>query len=878
MRTTGLARRGLLAIALGVVAVGSLLVPRWRRAEWRREWEAELWYQQRDIVRRSSGAISHALWLLHAHWSLDMVIQDVRYGARMLRRNPTFTLIVSLTLALGIGASTAIFSIVNAVLWRPLPYKDPGRLAQLWETNPDRDWTEAECAPANVADWRRDNQSFEGLAAYAGGGRDAALTNVALIGGGEPERLKGLQVTGNFFAVLGIEAAMGRTFEPEEEWQGRDAVVVLSDGLWRRRFGADPAVVGHSIALNGRSRTIIGVLPAGFRFGNAPIDLWVPMGWTPAAMSARRVAHLLRVVGRLKPGVSIEQARADLRRIALDLERRYPTTNTHMSVGVGSFKDWVVGPSRTALLVFLAAVGFVLLVACANVANLLLARGLSRDRELAIRAALGAGRMRVIRQMLTESLLLAAIGGALGLGAAYAAVRLVIAYGPPGLPRIGEIRVDHATLWFTIAVTTLTGIAFGMLPARHSTVTDVAPALRRTIKGGSPAQSRIRSLLVVAELSLSVVLLVGATLLIRSFVSLNHVDLGFDPRGAVTFEYSLPRSVYATAAKQDEFLGAALSRARALPGIAAAGASERGLLKGLWTSDFSVEHRAIDDFGIEVRHNEVSPGYFDAIGARILRGRDFRDGDGPDAPLVVVVNDALVRRYFKGEDPIGQRLNFDRPGGTSPWRTIIGVVRDFREERVDTQPRPTIYESLLQSNGTNVNVVVRTGQDAAALAATLRATVRDVDPNVPIAGLQALSRVIDDAITPQRFTVTLMGVFAAIALVLTCVGLYGVLSYLAGRRTHEIGLRMALGAQAADVARLVAGQAFVLVAAGMTAGLVLALVSGRLMSGLLFGVDATDPITYAAVTVLLLLVTCVAVCVPVCRAVRISPVAALQEP
>ncbi len=871
--------RGLNRIARAIVAVASVFVPRWRRDGWRREWEAELWYVPAKPVRYASGAVPHALALLQRHWSLDMLAQDLRYGARMLRRNPGFSFVATITLALGIGATTAIFSIVNAVLWRGLPYRDPRSLVQLWETNPDRHWVDAECAPANLSDWRRENQSFEDMAAYSGAARDPWVTSYALTGIGEPERLKGMTVTANFFTVLGVQPALGRVFAADEEWQGTDRVVMISEGLWRTRFGADPSIIGRSVSLDGRGRTVVGVLPAGFRFNNAPVDVWIPMGWTPQTAASTRRPHYLRVVARLKPGVTVEQAQIDMYRIARSLEQRYPSTNTHMGVGVGPLQEWIVGPSRTALQLFLVAVALVLLVACANVANLLLARGAARGRELAIRSAVGASSTRLVRQMLTESVLLAALGGGLGLLLAAVAVRGVVAYGPDSLPRLQEIRLDRAALAFTMFVTLVTGIAFGLVPARQGRVREVARSLRGSARHAHASDGTgLRRVLVVAEIALSLALLLGATLLVRSFVKLNRVDLGFVPDHALGVQIALPRTIYAKANQQRAFLDRLLQRLRAVPGVRSAGAAQRAPLDGqMWTSDFTIEHRAPDDFGIEVRHNELTAGYLDAIGGAIVRGRDFEERDRPGAPLTALVNEALVRRYFTpGDDPIGQRLNFDRPGGTSPWRTIAGVVRDYREELVEIDPRPTIYESLAVNTDLSFTVVVRSAGETGSLPGTIRGILRDLDPDLPVPGVVPLSDRVDAALAPQRFVVSLMGAFALTGLLLATIGLYGVVSYLTAERTHEIGVRVALGATSQDVAQLVARQAFLLIAVGMGGGVALALISGRLISGLLFGIHAHDPASYALVVAVLSGVAALAVFVPVRRALRVSPLVALR--
>jgi putative ABC transport system permease protein len=866
-------------LAHAIVTIASVCVPRWRRDAWRREWDAELWHARPDAVRYAIGSIPHAFVLFQRHWSLDMLAQDLRYGARMLGRNRGFACVAALTLGLGIGATTAVFSIVHAILWRSLPYREAHNLVQLWETNPDRNWTDAECAAANFADWQRENNSFEDMAAYFGAAREVWVMTYALTGAGEPERLKGMVVTANFFAVLGVQPALGRGFARDEEWQGKDDVAVISAGLWQRRFGGDPAVIGRSVLLDGRARSVIGVMPANFRFNNAPLDVWVPMGWTPQSIANMRRAHNLRVVARLKPGVTVEQAQADMQRLARGLEERYPATNTHMGVGVGPLQEWIVGPSRTALQLFLGAVAFVLLVACANVANLMLARGTARARELAIRSALGASSTRLVRQMLTESLLLAGLGGALGLVIAVAIVRAVVVFGPESLPRLYEIQIDRTGLGFTMAVTIATGIVFGLVPARQGRVRDVMRSLRGGARNGhGPDGVRVRHVLVVAEVALSLALLMGATLLVRSFVKLNRVNLGFVPDQALSFEVALPRSVYSKTDQQRAFLDRLLEHVRAIPGVRSAGAAQRALLDGfLWTSDFTIEHRPPHEFGIQVRHNELSPQYLEAIGAAVVRGRDFSDADGPGAPRSVLVNEALVRKYFKpGDDPIGQRLHFDRPGGTSPWRSIVGVVGDYREEFVDVEPGPTIYESIAVNTELLFTVVLRTPLDPGVLSPVIRRILRDLDPNLPVTAIVPMADRVDAALAPRRFVVSLMGLFALAGLLLAMVGLYGVLSYLTAQRSHEIGVRIALGASRPDIVRLVAGQGFVLIAIGIGAGLTLALMSGRLLSGLLFGMNAYDPASYVMVVGILCGVAACAVFVPIRRALRVSPLIALR--
>jgi predicted permease len=810
---------------------------------------------------------------------MSTLFQDLRHAMRMMLKHRSFTVIAVLTLALGVGANTAIFSVVNGILLRPLPYRDSGRLVQFWETNPLKGWTQATVAPANLFDWQKRNQSFEGIAAYFGSDtKDAGLSNFFLTGAGEPERLQGLSVTGDLFSVLGVEAALGRTLAPEETWAGSNRVVVLSYRLWQRRFAGDSSIIGQNIPLNGANRTVVGVMPDGFYFPTREVELWTPMGWEQSQIATLRRPHFLRAVGRLKQGVSVEQALTDMTSIAGALEVEYPDTNTQMGVGIEPLRDWIVGDSRPTLVVFLAAVGLVLLIACANVANLLLARAEARKKEMAIRAALGAGHARIVRQLLTESLLLACFGGALGVLVALWAKDLLLKFAPTGIPRLSEIRLDGTALGFTLLITLFAALIAGLSPAIFITRHELTAVLREGQKGaGGSQRGRLRGVLVVSEIALSFTLVIGAGLLIRSFMRLVRVDPGADTNSVLTFRLQLPGSKYPEGRQAIAFFEEVERRVAALPGVESAGATTRLPLQGYgWTGDATVDGRTPDDYLREVRHKQVTSGYLRTMKIPLLSGREYDDHDAADSPPVIVVNDVFARWAYPNQDPIGRRVKFSKPTIESPWYSIIGVVRGEKQDGLNREVKPEVYELHRQNAQNQMTIAVRTTGDPMRLAGAVREEIRAVDRDLPPFDVKPMTEVLSASLATQRFTMLLLGVFASVALGLAAIGIYGVIAYSVTQRTHEIGVRRALGAETGDVMMMIVGEALRLATVGIAVGVAASLAVTRLIAGLLFGVSATDPVTFVAVAAMLGGVAFIAACIPARRAIKVDPMVALR--
>jgi len=810
---------------------------------------------------------------------MNTFLQDLRQGLRMLLKNKIFTAVSVLTLALGVGANTAIFSVVNGVLLRPLPYADPGRLVQFWETNPLKGWTQATVAPANLFDWQKRNQSFEDIAAYFGSDtKEAGLSNLFLTDGGEPERLQGLYVTGNIFSVLGVDAARGRTLSAEETWAGNQRAVVLSHRLWQRRFGGDPSIVGQTISLNGTNRTIVGIMPEGFYFPKRDVELWTPMGWDQTRIAALRRPHFLRAVGRLKPEMSVEQARADMTSIAGALETEYPDTNTKMGVSIEPLQEWIVGDSRPALLVLLAAVGLVLLIACANVANLLLARAESRRKEIAIRSALGAGRGRIIQQLFIESLVLALVGGALGVLVAVWAKGLLLAIAPRGIPRLDEVKLDGAALGFTLLVTLLAAFVAGLFPAVQVSRHELTDTLREGQKGsGGSRRARLRSLLVVSEVALSFTLVIAAGLLIRSFARLTQVEPGVDTNNVLTLKLELAGTRYPEGRQAIIFFEEVERRLNELPGVESAGACTRLPLEGTnWTGDATVDGRDVDDYLREVRHKQVTQHYLRTMKIPLLEGRGYDDHDTATSVPVVVVNDVFARWAYPNQDAVGRRVKFSKPTIEGPWYTIIGVVRGEKQDGLNKEVKPEVYELHRQNATSQMFVVARTAGDPMKLVSAVREQIREIDRDLPPFDIRPMTEVLSLSLATRRFTMLLLGIFAGLALALATIGIYGVIAYSVSQRTHEIGLRRALGAQSADLLMLILWQALRLAIAGIALGLGASLALARLMTGLVFGVSVTDPATFAAVAVLLSGVAFFAACIPARRAIKVDPMVALR--
>jgi putative ABC transport system permease protein len=810
---------------------------------------------------------------------METMWQDVRFGVRMLLKKPVFTAIAVLALALGAGANTAIFSVVNGVLLRPLPYKDPEKLVRLGE------WSKQvpgmSISYPNFKDWRERNRVFEGLAA-------TQFDSYNLTGGDEPERLQGRNVSYNFFDVLGVVPAVGRSFRADEDRAGAPRVTVLSHGLWQRRFGSDRKIVGKSVALNGESYTVVGVLPQDYRFGTQT-DVFVPVGLKEDDENVRpRDNHPgIYAVARLKDGVTFGQAQEEMKTIAAQLAEEYPKENAGNSVTLTPLSEYFVGDVRTYLLMLLAAVGCVLLIACANVANLLLARAASRSREIAVRRAMGASRFRIIRQLLTESIMLALAGGVVGLLLAMWGVDVLRRASLDLLPTTADIGLDRTVLFFTFGVSILTGVLFGLAPALQASKPDLSESLKEGGRSGAEggARNRVRSLLVVAEVAISIMLLVGSGLLVRSFMLLRETNTGFREENLLTLQLSY-RVGKEEGQKAVNFFRAVEEKVRALPGVQSAAVSNGVPLLGSSETSFQIKGRPPAEPG--KRPMTVSffttPGHLDALGIRLLRGRFIGEHDTPGSQPVTVIDEEFARLYFNGEDPVGQYLEGDRESGMPDW-LIVGVVGHVKNYGLDSpgpvqaqmyRARAQVPEKFQPLIATRVSLLVRTFSEPEALTAAVRRAVQEVDPNQPVYNVQTMEQVVSDSVASQRLSMMLLLIFAAVAVVLAAVGIYGVMSYAVAQRTHEIGVRMALGAQGGDVLRMVVRQGMLLVLIGVGAGLLLAAALTRLMSGLLYGVSATDPLTFAGVPLLLFVVALIACLVPARRATKVDPMEALR--
>lgn len=806
---------------------------------------------------------------------METLFQNLRYTIRALRKSPGFTAVAVITLALGIGANTAIFSVVNAVLLRPLPYKDDSRLVVILNKgrNP--------VAPANFIDWRSQSQSFSQMGA-------AEYWTPNLTGTDNPEKLWALHVSPEIFRMLGVQPLLGRMLLPEEQEAGKEHEVVLSYSLWQSHFAGNPEIIGRSVALSGETYSVVGVMPRDFKF--APFWATKAELWAPLALGSRltdRSGGSLRVFARLKPGVNLEQAQAEMGGITGRLEREFPGTNQDMQVL--SLREKVVGNIRPALLVLLGAVGFVLLIACANVSHMLLARAAARREEIALRTALGAGRWDVFRQFLTESLALALFGGGAGLLLAVWGVRVLVALSPAAIPRVETVRVDGHVLLFALAVSLFTGVAFGMAPAWRATAVNLSDALKEGERGSSEGhRKRLRGLLVGSEFALAVVLLAGAGLMVRTFLALQHVDPGFDPSGVLSVVVSVAGTEQAAAGHTGNFYQEVLQKVSAVPGVqSVSGINHLPLAGDEWGFRFHIEGRPPERPGEELvaTYRAVFPGYFRTMRIPILRGRDVSDADNLRAPGVVVINDYIARRYWPGEDAIGKRITFDDPAKNPSWLTVVGVAKNTARSNWVSPPEEEVFLPYLQSRDyldkpsppfAYLTLVVRTNRDPATLAPDIRRAIHSLDKSIPLSEIQTMDQVVAEATGQSRFYLVLLGAFATVALVLAGVGIYGVMSYSVSRRTHEIGIRMALGAQGRDVLKLVVFQGIVQALAGVAVGLAGALALSRLMAGLLYGTRATDPATFAAVVLVLSGVAVAASYVPARRATKVDPMVALR--
>jgi predicted permease len=809
---------------------------------------------------------------------LEEIRQDLLYGARMLLKSPGFTLIAILTLALGTGATTAIFSVVNGVLLNALPYPQPEQLTKVWggfkEEGSYRDRT----SYPYFVDWRDRNKTYQGMA----GVTDWSFN---LTGAGEPEMIRAAKVSANFFQVIGVSPVRGRGFAAEEDQSGRDGIVVLSHGLWQRRFGGDPGILNKTISLNGLPNTVVGIMPPGFQFPERT-DLWKPLA-PDERLRTERGSFWFSIVGRLKPGVAQAQAQADLDVIANQLANQFKTEHRSFAdygVKVVPLLEETAGPIRKNLMILFGAVLFVLLIACTNVANLLLARAAGRQLEVAVRTALGAGRWRIVRQLLTESMLLSVWGGALGVLLAWWGLRLLVDLSPANFPRLENIRLDGRVLWFTFVLSLLTGLVFGLAPALQTTHLELSKALKEGGRlgggGAGGANGRraqgIREVLIVVEVALTLALLVGAGLLIRSFWRLQQVDLGFRADHLLTARLPLLRSGY-TEEQTVSFYERLQVRLAALPGVENASATSSIMLPRVHqTIGFNIENRMDEpyDKDYEVPWDSVQPNYFQTMGVQLLRGREFTAQDARDSPKVAIVNEALVKRYFPNEDPIGKRFTF---GGVYPkWVTIVGVVRDTRRQGLDQPVRKEAWFPHAQRPSPSLEVVLRTKGDPLALSQAVREAVWSIDPDLPIPRIRTMEQVLSERVAQRRLNMLLLGLFALAALILAAVGIYGVMSYAVTQRTHEIGIRMALGSQTSDVLRMVIWQGMSLTMIGVALGLAAALVLTRVIKNLLFEVSATDPITFVAIAALLTGVALVACLIPAHRATKVDPMVALK--
>jgi putative ABC transport system permease protein len=828
--------------------------------------------EARRAAMRSFGSVAIAKEDSRAMWglgSLETLWQDLRYGARILLKKPGFTLIAVITLALGIGANTAIFSVVNGVLLRPLPYKEPDRLMLIRETKLPQ-FSGFAVSAANFLDWKAQNTVFERLVAI----RPNAFN---LTGTGDPERLRGMRVADGFCAILGARPQIGRDFLPEEHRAGRDNVVILSHGFWQRRFGGDPKILNQTISLDGRPHTVVGVMPSAFHFWNRDNDLWAPMAFTPQQIRSRNEHALDRVIGSLKPGVTVDQARAEMDAIAARLAAQYPA-NAGWGVMLMPLLDYTVRGIKPALLVLLVAVAFVLLIACVNVANLLLARAAERRKEIGVRVALGAGRARIVRQLLTESALLSLLGGAAGLALAKWGVDLLLKLAPEDLPRMGDVSLDGRALAFTAALALLTGVIFGLVPALQSS----RPNLNETLKDAGRVSTEGgrrqlgRSALVVLEVASALALLVGAGLMIKSFWRLQNIDPGFDPKNALTVSVRLPRGKYPEDNQRIAFFQQLIEKAGTLPGVQAAGATSLLPLTVDYVTSFRIQGRPPlqPGEGRSVNFYSVSADYFKAMDIQSLRGRLFTEGDTKDSPRVAIINEWMAKKIFPDEDPIGKRITFERED--KDWFEIVGIVGDVTHYDIDQGPSLQVYEPYTQQTFPAMTLVVRAEGDPANLTAAIRSEVLKLDKEQPVSDVRTLDQIYSASIAQRRFSALLIGVFAALALALAAVGVYGVLSYAVAQRRHEIGIRMALGATRRDVLRLVIGRGMRLTLIGVAVGLGAAFALTRLMSTLLFEVSPTDPLTFSSIALLLSVVALLACWIPARRATKVDPLIALR--
>jgi putative ABC transport system permease protein len=863
-----------------------VIVPRKLRADWRQEWEAELcyremllsewdrldWFSKVDLLWRSFGAFWDAVKLQPRRLE-DEMFQDLRFAIRILLKSPVFTLAAILSLTIGIGATTAIFSVVNGVVLRPLPYKEPDQLVRLWHNKPEIKMTRMPVSAGNVNVWREQAESFESVAVFS-------QTASVITGEAEPEQMMGARISYNLLPMLGYQPLIGRGFLPEENKPGSSKTIILSHKLWQQRFGGDASVLEQSITLDQTNQfTIIGVMPPEVTFPGESL-FWIPETTTA---TGRHDMRMLSVLARLKPGVTPQMASSEISLINQQLQQQLPNDYKEWETQLQPLHEFVVGKVRSSLLILLGAVGFVLLIACANVANLLLARAAGRQKEMAMRAALGAGRLRLMRQLLTESTLLALLGGASGVLLAYWAVQGLIALKPPDVPRLAQVNLDAKVLAFTFFTTLLVGLIFGLAPALHSSKPDLNNALK---EGAVTARSGrrwlrhfgLRDVLVVTQTAMAVVLLIGAGLLIKSFVKLRQVELGFSPTNVITMRLAPPFNRFEKDAKTMDYYRQMLDVLKEVPGVEAVAAVTSAPTGGAFMSaPILIAGQPAPDNADTQRAflTVVSSDYFRAIGNPLKQGRLFTDDDKEGSTPVAIINETMARSYFPDTNPIGQRIAIK--GEPDKWMEIVGVTADIKQFAIEEPNKPSFYQPYRQKETAFMSLLLRTTDNSAALIPVLRNRIQETDKFTAISSVRTLNELVSDSVAQPRFYTLLLAVFACIALSLAALGIYSVLAYSVSQRTHEIGIRMALGAQAQRILRMILGQGMILILTGVAIGVASAIALTRLMTGLLFGVSATDPIVFAVITLVLVIVALVACVIPAHKATKVNPLQALKH-
>jgi putative ABC transport system permease protein len=810
---------------------------------------------------------------------METILKDIRYGIRSLLKRPGFTSIAVITLALGIGANTAIFSVVNAVLLRALPFPDPDRLVMVWEDASFAGFRRNTPAPANYADWKAQNHVFEETAAFEG-------RSLNLTGDGEPEKIESYGVTASFFPMLGIKPALGRAILSQEDKPEANKVVMINYNLWQQRYGGERSVIGRELLLNGEKYTVVGVMPAGFQFLDSHVGLWVPMAFTSQAL-AERGSHYLKVVARMKPGVTLAQANADIHTIQQRIAHDHPDEAGRISAYVMPLRDQLAGDVRRPLLVLLVAVGFVLLIACANIANLLLSRATSRRREIAVRSALGASRMHIVRQLLIESLLLAFVGSVCGLLLASWSFAFLQRLIPDGLALSTRLSLDPRVLGFTLLVTLLTAVIFGLAPAFQASKIDLNEALKQGggRSGLNAGGNRLRSAMVVAEVALALVLLVGAGLLIQTFLKLRGQYSGLSPENVLTLRTALSLSKYAETSQRSAFYKQVLERVKSLPGVDSAGYGTsiplawKGGTSGFYPEGLTVQQARAGGLSYDANHRQVSADYLKSMAIPIQQGRSFNDNDNEQSTPVAIVNETMARQYWPGEDAVGKRFTLGDPNNNIQWVTIVGIAGDVRQMGIDEPVKAEMYLPYQQIKEQQWfaprDLAIRTSVNPLSLVAAVRNEIHQVDPEQPVSNVRTMEEVLGEETASRRLGMTLLTIFAALALLLATLGIYGVLAYFVVQHTQEIGVRMALGAQRSNILGLVLKKGMTLALLGVAIGLGAAFALTRLMASLVYGVSPTDPLTYAAIGLLLTIVAFIACYLPARRATKVDPMLAL---